>query len=46
MDGRDDKCIQYLVGKAERKRPLRRPRQKEEDNIVMDLRETGWESVD
>jgi hypothetical protein len=31
-----------LVGKTEGKRPLGRPRSKWEDNIIMDLRETGW----
>jgi hypothetical protein len=31
-----------LVGKSEGKRPLRRPSRTLEDNIKMDLRETGW----
>jgi hypothetical protein len=31
-----------LVGKSEEKRPLGRPRRRWEDNIRMDLRETGW----
>jgi hypothetical protein len=35
-----------LVGKPEGKRPLRRPRSRWEDNIRMDLRVVGWESVD
>jgi len=35
-----------LVGKFEGKRPLGRPRRKQEDNIRMDLREIGWKSVD
>jgi hypothetical protein len=30
-----------LVGKPERKRPLKRPRHRWEDNIKMDLREIG-----
>jgi hypothetical protein len=30
-----------LVGRPEGKRPLRRPRRRWEDNIKMDLRETG-----
>jgi hypothetical protein len=30
-----------LVGKPERKRPLRRPRHRWEDNIKMDLQEVG-----
>jgi hypothetical protein len=32
-----------LVGKPERKRPLRRPRRRWEDNIKMDFRK--WEGV-
>jgi hypothetical protein len=32
-----------LFGKPERKRPLRRPRHRWEDNIRMDLMEIGWE---
>ena len=31
-----------LVGKAEGKRPLGRPRRRWEDNIKMDLQEVGW----
>jgi hypothetical protein len=27
------------------KRPLGRPRRREEDNVRMDLREIGWEGV-
>jgi hypothetical protein len=34
-----------LVGKPERKKPLRRPRQRWED-IRMDLREIWWEGMD
>jgi hypothetical protein len=30
-----------LIGRPEDKRPLRRPRRKWEDNIKVDLRETG-----
>jgi hypothetical protein len=30
-----------LVGRAEGKKPLRRPRRRWEDNIKLDLRETG-----
>jgi len=36
---------EILVGKPEGKRPLRRPRKRREDNIKMDLTETGWEIV-
>jgi hypothetical protein len=35
-----------LVGKPERKRPLRRPRHRWEDNIRMDIREIWFEVVD
>jgi hypothetical protein len=35
-----------LVGKPERKRPFRRPRNGREDNIRIDLREIGREVVD
>jgi hypothetical protein len=35
-----------LVGKAEGKRRLGRPRRKWVDNIKMDLRERGWERMD
>jgi hypothetical protein len=34
-----------LVRKRERKRPLRRPRRRWDDNIRMDLREVDWEGV-
>jgi hypothetical protein len=34
------------VGKPEGKRPLERPRRRWVDNIKMDLREIGWDSVD
>jgi hypothetical protein len=35
-----------LVGKPEGRRPLGRPRLRWEDNIKMDLRETGFGDVD
>jgi hypothetical protein len=34
------------VGKSEGKRPCGRPRGRWEDNIRMDIRETGWEGLD
>ena len=33
--------LKVLVGKPERKRPLRRPRRRWENNIKMDLEEVG-----
>jgi hypothetical protein len=35
-----------VVEKPEGKRPYGRPRCIWEDNVTMDLREVGWESVD
>jgi hypothetical protein len=46
MYGRDEKCIQNFVGKLEVKRPLERPRCRQEDNIKMDLKEIGWKVGD
>jgi hypothetical protein len=40
------KAYSILVGKDERKRPLRRPTYRWEDKIRMDLREKGWEGVE
>jgi hypothetical protein len=40
------KICNIFVGKPEGKRPLGRNRRRWEDNIRMDLREIGWESVD
>jgi hypothetical protein len=39
-------AYEILVGKLERKRPLGKHRFRREDNIRMDLRQTGWETVD
>jgi hypothetical protein len=39
-------ACRILMGKAERKRPLGRPRRWWEDNIKMDLREIGWRGMD
>jgi hypothetical protein len=44
--GGDERCIQFLVGKYEGKRPLGRPRSRWEDNIKMDLQEVEWWSMD
>jgi hypothetical protein len=35
-----------LIGRPEGRRPLGRPRRRWEDNILMDLRETGFGDVD
>jgi hypothetical protein len=43
MCGRDEKYVQNLVGKPERKRPLRR--RKWDDNFKMDLTEASCEGV-
>ena len=34
------------MGRAEGKRPLGRSRCRQEGNIKIDLRETGWEGID
>jgi hypothetical protein len=39
-------AYRILVGKPEGKRPLGRHRREWEDNIKMDLRETGWSGMD
>jgi hypothetical protein len=44
--GEKSNVCRVLMGKAERKRPLGRPRRRWEDGIRMDLREIGWGSVD
>jgi hypothetical protein len=35
-----------LVGKPEGKRPLGKPRHRWVDNIMMDIREIGWDGMD
>jgi hypothetical protein len=40
--GGDEKCTQNFVWKSEGKRPHARPRRKWEENIQIDLRETGF----
>jgi hypothetical protein len=39
-------AISILVGEPEGKRQLGRPRRRLQDNIRMDLRESGWDGVD
>jgi hypothetical protein len=38
--------IGYWWGKLEGKSPLGRPRRKRVDNVIMDLREIGWNGMD
>jgi hypothetical protein len=44
--GEKRNACRILVGKPERKRALGRPRRRWVDNIKMDLREIGWDSMD
>jgi hypothetical protein len=48
MHGRGEESEGYkvLLGKPKGKRPLERPRCRWEDGIRMDLRESGWGSVE
>jgi hypothetical protein len=39
-------AYRVLVGKPEGRKPLERPRRRWEDNIEMDLRESGWGRLD
>jgi hypothetical protein len=43
--GKDRNVYRLLVGKPEKKKPLRRPRHRWVDNIRMDLGEVGWGDV-
>jgi hypothetical protein len=43
--GKGNAC-RTLVGKPEGKRPLGRPRRRWVDNIMMGLRERGWDGMD
>jgi hypothetical protein len=45
-NGEKRNSFRLLVGKAEGKRPLGRPRRRWVDNIRMDLGEVGWSDVD
>jgi hypothetical protein len=45
-NGGKKNAYRILVGKREGKRPLGRPRRKWVDNIIMDLRDIGWDGVD
>jgi hypothetical protein len=43
MYGREERCIEDLMGKPKGKRPFGRPGRRWEYNIKMDLQEVGWE---
>jgi hypothetical protein len=43
--GEPRKVYRILVGEAEGKRPLGRPKRRLVDNIKMDLREIGWDGM-
>ena len=43
--GGEERCIQGLGGRLEKKKPLGRPRHRWEDNIKMDLQEVGWGGI-
>jgi hypothetical protein len=40
--GRQERCIQGLVGRPDRKTPFGRPKCRWKDNIKIDLQEIGW----
>jgi hypothetical protein len=44
--GGEEENICDLVGKREGKRPLRKTRRRREDNIIIDVREIGWDDTD
>jgi hypothetical protein len=44
--GEKRNAYRILVGKPDEKRPPRRPRCGWVNNIKIDLRETGWDSMD
>jgi hypothetical protein len=43
--GKMRNAYSILDGKSEGKRPVRIPRRRCKDDIIMDLREIGWEDV-
>jgi hypothetical protein len=43
--GEKGNCCGILMGKPEDRRPLGGPRSRWEDDIKMDLKETGWNAV-
>jgi hypothetical protein len=42
MHGEDETCIKTFVGRPEWERPLRRPRNRLEDDIKVDLKKVRW----
>jgi hypothetical protein len=40
--GEKRRAYRILVGRPERRRPLGRPRRRQEDNIKIDLQDVGW----
>jgi hypothetical protein len=44
--GKNRNAYRILVGKAEEKRLIGRPRRRWVENIKMDLREIGWSGID
>jgi hypothetical protein len=44
--GKSRGTYRVLMGKAEGKRPLGRPRRRWEDNMKMDLQEVVWKGMD
>jgi hypothetical protein len=44
--GEERKVYMVLMGKPKGRRPLRRPRCRWEDGIRMNLRESGWGTVE
>jgi hypothetical protein len=44
--GKKKNAYRLLVGKAEGRRPLGRPRRRLLDTVMMDLVEVGWDDVD
>jgi hypothetical protein len=45
-NGERSDAYRILVGKLEGRRPLGRPRRRSVNNIKMDLRDIGWDSMD
>jgi hypothetical protein len=42
----EERCVQGVVGKPERMRPLGKPRRRWKNNIKMDLEEVEWGGID